>query len=84
MARTTAGTYHFQGAGCKLLGRDFCFSGLVSLCCHIYSLRLLGVSVAKMGEECRPSSALKLISDLPEPGPAVNMVKDFSLYDGHS
>lgn len=36
MARTTAGNYHFHDADCKLLGRDFCFSGLVSLCQHIF------------------------------------------------
>lgn len=84
MAKNTAGTYHFHDADCKLLGMDFCFSGPVSLCCHIYALRLLGISVAKMGKECRPSSALKLILDLPEPGSAVNEVNNFSLYDEQS
>lgn len=82
MARTTAGTGHFQDADCKHLGRDSRFSGLVSFYC--YSLRLLGVSVAKMGGEHRPLSALKCISELPEPGPAANMAKAFFLCDGHS
>lgn len=82
MVRTTAGTGHFQHADCKHLGRDSCFSGLVSFYC--YSLRLLGVSVAKMGGEHRPLFALKCISELPEPGPAANMAKAFFLCDGHS
>lgn len=55
-----------------------CLSGL------LYSLRFLGVSVAKMGGEFSPLSALKRVSELPEPGPAVSMAKDFFLCDGHS
>lgn len=33
--------------------------------------------MATMGEECRPNSALKFISDLPKHSPDVNMVKTF-------
>lgn len=85
VARPTADTEHFQGADCKLWDRDpLSFRPAGVLLLYPYSLRLLGVSVARMGGDYGPLSALKCVSELPAPGPAVSMARDFFLCDGHS
>lgn len=74
-------TEHFQDADCKLLGRDsLSLWPAVFLLLYVFS----EVPVAKMEGDFSPLSALKGVSELPEPGPAVNMAKDLFLCDGHS